>query len=105
MNRRNFLKNTSKTSLSITAISLGIFNEKKQYHESFFSDFDLNEITTDALQKKMQTGEFTAVSVTKMYLKRINEVDKNGPKLHSVIEINSEAIAIATALDKEKKEE
>ncbi len=104
MNRRNFLKNTSKTSLSISAISFGLFKEPQPRNiVEQYADFNLNETTIDALQQKMQTGAATAASITKMYLKRINDIDKNGPKINSVIELNPDAIAIATTLDNERK--
>ena len=104
MNRRNFLKNTSKTSLSITAVSLGLFKEQQEINNAMlYANFDLNEITVDELQQKMQTGAATAVSLTNMYLKRIKEIDKKGPKINAVIELNPDAVAIATALDKERK--
>jgi amidase len=104
MNRRNFLKNTSKTSLSLTAISLGLFNVPQNINNAKqYADFDLNEITINELQRKMQTGAATAVSLTNMYLKRIKEIDQKGPKINAVIELNPDAIAIATALDKERK--
>jgi amidase len=104
MNRRNFLKNTSKTSLSLTAISMGLFNEPQEINNTkLYADFDLNEITINELQQKMQTGTATALSLTNMYLKRIKEIDKKGPKINAVIELNPDAIAIATAMDKERK--
>jgi amidase len=104
MNRRNFLKNTSKTSLSLTAMSLGLLNEPQNINNSKqYADFDLNEITINELQQKMQAGTATAVSLTNMYLKRIKEIDKKGPKINAVIELNPDAVAIATALDRERK--
>lgn len=66
--------------------------------------FALDEFTIDELQQKMQSGELTAHSITELYLKRIEEIDKNGPKLNSVIEINPDALSIADVLDKERKE-
>ena len=39
-----------------------------------------------------------------LYLKRIEEIDKNGAKLNSIIEINPEAISIAKQMDSERKE-
>ncbi len=103
MNRRNFLRNTSKASLAITA-SLGIFNEAnaEETHISLI-DFDLNEITITDLQQKMIAGSQTALSLTKMYLKRIKDIDANGPKINSVIEVNPDALVIAESLDKERK--
>src|SRR5687768_18603987 len=55
------------------------------------------------LQKLMQSGKLTSRSLTKKYLKRIEELDRNGPKLRSVLELNPDALALAEALDKERK--
>ncbi len=65
--------------------------------------FELDEVTIGALQDGMKSGKFTARSVTELYLARIEEIDKQGPALNSVIEINPDAPAIAQALDKERK--
>lgn len=51
----------------------------------------------------MASGWFTAVSLTKAYLRRIDEVDRSGPRLKSVIELNPDAPAIAEALDFERR--
>jgi amidase len=63
----------------------------------------LNEVTIDILQQKMQTGELTATAITKLYLDRIAAIDKSGPSLNTVIELNPDAFAIAEAMDKERK--
>ena len=104
MNRRNFLKNTSGAGITLATISLGIYNDvNAETSNQIFVDFDLNEITISVLQQKMIAGSQTAVSLTKMYLKRIKEIDANGPKINSVIEINPDALIIAEGLDKERK--
>src|ERR1700685_1144320 len=64
---------------------------------------ELDEITIADLQAGMASGKFTARSITEKYLARIDEIDKHGPALNSVIEINPDALAIADALDKERK--
>jgi len=51
----------------------------------------------------MQAGRFSAVSLIRNYLARTEEIDKSGPRLHSVIEINPEAVAIARERDRERK--
>src|SRR5581483_1261064 len=66
--------------------------------------FELDELTIADLQEKMRTGAFTSRSITEKYLARIEEIDKHGPMLNSVIEVNPDALAIAEALDKERKE-
>ena len=51
----------------------------------------------------MQSGKESAASLTKRYLRRIEELDRHGPELRAVIEINPDAPAIARALDRERK--
>lgn len=67
-------------------------------------DFDLEELTISDLQAGMQSGKYTARQLVKKYLDRIDDIDKDGPKLNSVIEVNPDAMAIAEALDRERKE-
>jgi amidase len=67
--------------------------------------FELDEITIADLQSGMASGKFSARSITEKYLARIEEIDKQGPALNSVLEVNPEALAIADALDKERKEQ
>ena len=67
-------------------------------------EFELEELTITELQAGMQSGKYSARSLVKKYLDRIDEIDRNGPKLNSVIEVNPDAMAIAEALDRERKE-
>ncbi|MFN7994641.1 MAG: amidase [Bryobacteraceae bacterium] len=65
--------------------------------------FELEEATIDLLRKRMAEGSLTSQSLTKLYLERIAAIDKRGPELNAVIELNPDALAIAAALDKERK--
>ena len=65
--------------------------------------FRFDEATISDLQSRMKSGELSAHALTAAYLARIDEIDKSGPRLNSVIEVNPEALAIADALDKERK--
>jgi amidase len=65
--------------------------------------FELNETTISELQEGMKQGRFTASSLTEKYLARIHEIDKAGPAINSVIEINPNAAEIARELDRERK--
>jgi len=65
--------------------------------------FELEETTLAALQQGMKSGKLTARSITAKYLARIEELDRRGPSLHSVIEVNPDALAIAARLDRERK--
>jgi amidase len=65
--------------------------------------FELDEATVADLQVALASGKFTARSLTEKYLARIEEIDRSRPGVNSVIEINPEALAIAEALDGERK--
>ncbi|MGO4883229.1 MAG: amidase [Bryobacteraceae bacterium] len=64
---------------------------------------ELEEATVADLQKRMAAGTLTARALTQAYLDRIASIDKSGPALNSVIELNPDALAIAAALDAERK--
>jgi len=63
----------------------------------------LEEITLQDLQHGFHEGRFTARSVAESYLRRIGSLDKRGPKVNSVIEINPDALSLAEALDRERR--
>jgi amidase len=65
--------------------------------------FELEELTVEQLQQAMQSGRYTARRLVDLYLGRIKAIDRSGPTLRSVIEINPDAGAIADALDAERK--
>src|SRR6266508_2590624 len=65
--------------------------------------FELDEKTIAELQEAMKSGGLTARSIAEKYLSRIAAIDKQGPRLNSVIELNPDAGAIADALDAERK--
>jgi amidase len=64
--------------------------------------FELEETTIAALIADQQAGRRTARSIAEQYLARIEAIDRKGPALRSVIEVNPEALAIADALDAER---
>jgi amidase len=66
--------------------------------------FELEEISIGELAEGMKTGKYTARSIAEKYLARIEAIDRNGHMLCSVIELNPDALAIADALDAERKE-
>jgi amidase len=95
MNRRKFLT-TAATSCLIARTSTARFYERPE-------NFELEEATVADLQQKMTQGSLTAERILQLYLERIEAIDRNGPTLRSVIEINPDAITIARALDAERK--
>jgi amidase len=107
MDRRIFIKNSSIAGISAT---LGLASSCNQPIESqkieknkSLDIFELNEVTVDILQEKMKSGVYTSKSITQMYLDRIELIDRSGPHLNAIIELNPDALAIADAMDAERK--
>src|SRR5262249_1459514 len=67
------------------------------------SDPAVEEATIADLQSAMQAGRLTAERLTRIYIERIQAIDRAGPTLKAVQEINPDAIAIARALDEERR--
>jgi amidase len=53
-------------------------------------------------QELMQAGKLTSHSLTSQYLARIKTIDKSGPRINAIIEINPEALKIALEMDRER---
>ena len=66
------------------------------------TDFELDEATVSSLQARMESGELTAQSISALYLARIDALDKRGPAVNAIIELNPDALAIAAQLDEER---
>lgn len=104
--RRNFLKGSLVGGVA-TAVypALGAARELLPAPPTAdVSSFELEEVTIDDLQEGMKSGKYTARWIAEMYLRRIDAVDKNGPAVNSVIEINPDALDIAETLDREREE-
>jgi len=65
---------------------------------------DYSEHDIDTLQEMMERGDLTARGLVEYYLDRIDETDRSGPALNSIIELNPDALGIADTLDLERKE-
>jgi len=65
--------------------------------------FELDEATIADLQDGMKTGKYSARALVEKYTARIEQIDKHGPVLNAVIELNPDALSIADALDQERK--
>jgi amidase len=106
MNRRNFLKRSIVPFIipPLVAISCKKTTDGSSTASTFTEDqFPLEESTIQDLQQLMSTGKYTARQLTEFYLKRIDQLDKKGPMLNSVIELNPDALTIADKLDDERK--
>lgn len=102
MKRRDFVRIglasgvTAMTGNSLAAVA---FDD----HASALSA-DLVEATVVQLQAAMTSGRLSARSLAAHYLKRIAAIDKAGPHLNAIIEINPDALQIADTLDRERRE-
>ena len=86
MNRRDLLK-----SAGLAAAAYGATPQ-----------VDLEELTLGAIQDGFQSGKFNARTLAAAYLARIEAIDRKGPTLNAVIEINPDALKIAEELDRER---
>ena len=64
---------------------------------------DFNEMTITQLQGLMGSRQVRSVDLVNFYLQRIRTLDQSGPMVNSVIELNPDALAIASALDGERQ--
>lgn len=110
MHRRNFLKTGSLAGLTLTAVAAGTTNllaapisENTDTAFEAAGKFTLKEVTIAELQQKMESKVLTSRAIVEMYLKRIDELDENGPKLNAIIELNPDSLAIADEMDRERK--
>ena len=67
------------------------------------ASFPLEEMTIAQLQEAMTRGQYTSRQLVELYSQRIEELDRRGPTLRSIIEMNPDALSIADALDAERK--
>jgi amidase len=109
MKRRYFIRSLSIAGVSLPILSLSACNARDPKSplsktDNDLSSFQLDEETIDSLQNKMKEGSLTSARITQLYLARIEEIDKKGPSLNSVIEINPDALSIAEEMDRERKD-
>ena len=109
MKRRSFLTTATLASAGFTTLLVTGCTSSTKKNEDLVSKedsneaFELDEETIGSLREKLTSGKYTSEQLVQLYLKRIEAVDKNGPQLNSVIEINPDAVTIAIAMDKELK--
>ncbi len=62
---------------------------------------EIEEVTVAEMRAAMDAGRLTSRQIVEMYLARIEAIDRNGPKLNSIMEVNPDALAIADEMDRE----
>jgi len=103
LNRRGFLKTglAAASAPALIRVEEAIASANPLYQSG---SFDLAEGTIHGLQERMSSGALNSRLIVERYLARIQEIDRGGPLLRSVIELNPDALEIAQALDRERKE-
>jgi len=86
-----------------SAIPIGARHTRARNSRTSQASFELDEVAVGQLQEAMESGKHTARSLAEQYLRRVDEVDANGPALHAIIERNPDALTIADALDAERR--
>jgi amidase len=95
--------NPMKLSLPVSALVLFLITCKSPVNNKSVAENDnswIEELTISQLELGYKEGKYKVKDVVKTYIDRINELDKNGPHLNSIIIVNPDAIAIADSLDK-----
>jgi amidase len=109
MKRRDFLTGTTLATVGIATLFIEGCNNTKNNNETqtleneIKLEFELDEETISSLQEKLTSGKYTSQQLVELYLKQIESIDKNGPTLNAIIEINPDAVSIASEIDKERK--
>ena len=83
-----------RTCLLLAAFALAACSGERDFHEADIA----------GLHDRMQRGEVRSVELVDWYLERIEKIDRAGPALKAIIEINPDARRIAEALDAEWRE-
>jgi amidase len=104
MKRRQFLQTSIIGGAIVVAnpVSAKAKDNFKGNSTPLTQSFEFEEISAVGLQEGMKAGKFSARSIAEKYLSRIEAIDKR--TVNAVIELNPDALAIAEALDKERKE-
>src|SRR5215210_4843441 len=103
MKRRNFLQTTAASCVVAIATPASTLAIKRTTPEAPPA-FELDELTISDLQQALQSGKYSSRQLVEKYSDRISDIDKKGPRLASVIEMNPDAEQIAATLDRERKE-
>ncbi|MCI4443624.1 MAG: amidase [Lentimicrobium sp.] len=107
MKRRSFLTATTLATVGIATLIVDGCVDKQidtgNKQTGVDTSFELDEETISSLNEKLVSGKYSSEQLVRLYLKRIEEIDKNGAKLNSIIEINPNAVSIAKEMDNERK--
>lgn len=108
LDRRAFLRRTAGGGAGLALASLAPAAAPdataRDAAASPVADFELEGITVPELQARMRSGSLTSVGITGSYLDRIEALDRAGPTLRHVLELNPDALSLARVRDRERRE-
>jgi amidase len=106
MKRRDFLQTTAAGCVVTIAspVSALAIEDTARQPPSTPPAFELDEWTFSQLQQAMTSGRYSSKQLVEKYSDRIGDIDKKGPAINAVIEMNPDAERIAADLDRERKE-
>ncbi len=107
MKRRDFLQaGALGCAIAVTkpASVLSASDSKSEAALSSPPAFELDEMGIQELQRQLTSGKYSSRELVKKYLDRIDDIDRKGPRINSVIETNPDAVEIAESLDRERKQ-
>jgi amidase len=97
LSRRQFLELTSATAAASILLGAGSTASADELPD------DLIEATFVQLQAAMASNRLTAEALVRKYIERIEDLDRGGPRINSVIQLNPDALRIARSLDLERR--
>jgi amidase len=103
ISRRKFLGSSMVAAMATSATMIGETAMAAPAKPGSTGTMDISEASVASLQAAMQSGKTSSQALVRAYLARIKALDKSGPRINSVIEINPDALTIAQTLDKERK--
>ena len=67
------------------------------------AELNLETLDGPTAEQMMEEGKLTSVELTRAYIARIAALNKRGPGLNAVTQLNPDALKDAALLDKERK--
>ncbi len=106
MRRRDFLRHslagTVAVASSVPQSRAAAATHSAHVGEQQSADVVVEEVSVRDLQAQMAAGRFSAEQLVRTYLDRVESIDRAGPTLNSIIEVNPDALPIARSLDGER---
>lgn len=88
----------------LASLALGCGSQSQEKASTTMESTACVEQGIDVLQAQMEDGGLSSEELVRCCLDRITALDKTGPELRAMLELNPDALAIATALDAERRE-